>query len=314
LRIEPRKAGYLERLGAPTLDDDSDSALPHIERVAVDPEVLRSFKEEGDFTGLSVELLKEVASHVCVAGSLLPGDTKAWGRNQAVLGGLLVRLYKMLSAVLDQTCQHRRETTFIFLRLAFECCINIRYLIGSPESTYASYVAYSLRHERQLFDRIQRNIKARGGESLPIERRMLASIQRAAEKSGIPLEHITPGSYAEWKDKNLFERADAIGWGDGYLYMVGGPSHSVHGNWQDLLEYHLDESENGFQPEFEWHRPRPQPLMSIGLLTLTVLDEYLVHFVGDEAKPVMEDFEDLRQRLSVANHAHEAFLSARQKA
>lgn len=295
-------------------DDDHDPELPPIERVEVDPAKLRTLKEEGDFTGLGVDLLKEVASHVCVAGSLLPGDTKAWSRNQAVLGGLLVRLYKMLSAVLDQTCQHRRETTFVFLRLAFECCINIRYLIGRPDSTYDAYIAYSLRHERQLSDRINANIAARGGDPLPIERRMLASISRSADKSEVPLERVTPAGYAEWKNTTIFERAEAVGWGDGYLYVFGGPSHAVHGNWQDLLEYHLDEHENGFQPEFEWHRPRPQPLFAIALLTLTVLDEYLVHLVGDEAKPVVEDFEELRQRLVVANQTHEEFLTARQKA
>lgn len=295
-------------------DQDPAQELPRIERVEVDQARLRGFEDENDFTGLGVELLKEVASHVCVAGSLLPGDTKAWRRNQAVLGGLLVRLYKMLSAVLDQTCQHRRETTFVFLRLTFECCINIRYLITRHDSSYDAYIAYSLRHERQLFDRINEDITARGGEPLPIERRMLASIRRAAEKSGIPLEQVTPAAYAEWKNSTLFERAEAIGWGEGYLYLFGGPSHSVHGNWQDLLEYHLDEQENGFVPEFEWHRPRPQPLFTIGLLTLTVLDEYLDHFVGDDAKPVREDFEELRQRLLVANRIHEDFLTARQKA
>lgn len=172
-------------------DGDPDSELPYVERLEVDTEKLRGFEDEGDFTGLGVDLLKEVASHVCIAGSILPGDTKAWTRNQAVLGGLLVRLYKMLSAVLDQTCQHRRETTFVFLRLAFECCINIRYLIGQPNSMYDAYVTYSLRHEKQLFDRISTNVKARGGDTWPIEKRMLASIRRSADKSGVTLEQVT---------------------------------------------------------------------------------------------------------------------------
>jgi hypothetical protein len=142
---------------------------------------------------------------------------------------------------------------------------------------------------------------------------MLASIQRAAEKSGIPLEGISSAAYGAWKSSTLFDRAQAIGWGEAYLVLFGGPSHSVHGNWQDLLEYHLDESENGFSPELRWHRPRPQPLFIIGLLTLDVLDDYLQHFVGDEAKPLIDDLDGLRQRLAIANHEHEHFLSSKQK-
>ena len=59
--------------------------------------------------------------------------------NQAVLGGQLVRLYKLISALLDQICQHRREITFIIARLAFECIVNIRFLIKFGDAaTYDS--------------------------------------------------------------------------------------------------------------------------------------------------------------------------------
>jgi len=89
-----------------------------------------------------------------------------------------------------------------------------------------------------------------------------------------------------------------MGFEDAYLAMVGGPSHSVHGNWQDLLEYHLNESENGFAPELNWHRPRPQALFAIGLLALAALKDYIVHLVGDDAEPVIAGFHDLEERQS----------------
>lgn len=295
------------------MTDSSNHHLPDIPAVEVQIETLRSYNTEEEFTSLAVDLLREVTSHVCVAASLLPGDTRAWTRNQAVLGGLLVRLFKMLSAVLDQTCQHRRETTFVFVRLAFECCVNVRYLIAEDSnSLYDSFVAYSLRHERKLFDRIHANIKTRGREPWPIEQRMLASIDRSADTSGISLENVTKESFAQWKNSTLFDRAQAIGWQEAYLFFVGGPSHAVHGNWQDLLEYHLEESENGFAPDLDWHQPRPQPLFAIGLLSLTVVADYLTHLVGEDASPVIDDLNDLQGRLSLANHEHEAFLSSRQ--
>lgn len=158
-----------------------EKELNDIESVHVVPDKLTAFTSEEDFTELAVNLLVEAGSYVCVAASVLPGGTKCWSRNEAIIGGNVVRLFKLISALLDQTCQRRRETTFIFSRLAFETIVNITYLIrcASPE-LFDSYVRYSLRHEKKLHDLIHENIKARGGEELPIERRMLNSIERAA--------------------------------------------------------------------------------------------------------------------------------------
>jgi hypothetical protein len=103
--------------------------IPDVERVDVDPSVVRLFKSEHDHIALSVDLLIEAASYVCIAGNIAPPSGGVWNRHEAVLVGRLVRLYKLISARLDQTCQRRRETSFIFGRLAFECIVNMMFLI-----------------------------------------------------------------------------------------------------------------------------------------------------------------------------------------
>lgn len=125
------------------------SRVPVVKRVEIEQEKVRAFKSESKFTGLGVKLLIKVGSYVCVAASLLPPPPHRWNRHEAVIVGHLARLYKLISATLDQTCQHRRETTFIFGRLAFECIVNTLYLIENddPEVTN-SYVEYSMRHEK----------------------------------------------------------------------------------------------------------------------------------------------------------------------
>ena len=95
----------------------------------------------------------------------MPAKTRRSDRNQAVLGGHLVRLYKLIGALLDQICQRRREITFIIARLAFECIVNIGFLIKFGDAaTYDSYVRYSLRQEKRLLDRISKEIEGRHGE------------------------------------------------------------------------------------------------------------------------------------------------------
>lgn len=285
-----------------------------ISYVEVDEALVDGFSSEEDFTELAVKLGVELGGLVSVVSSVIPINGSHWPRNEAIIVGLLVRFRKLLHSILDQTCQHRRETTFILARLAFENLVNIRYLMMAEDvALFDSYVIASFRHEERLLDKIENNIGTRGGEILPIERRMMASIERAFARSGVTRANVTREMMRPWSDTNLFQRAEAVGWGDNYLGSFAGPSHSVHGNWMDLLEYHLLEHEGGFIPDHEWHHPRPQLLYVLGLYGCVALGEYIIrmmeaHEAGDEAEPLLDMARDLHGRIAVANAGHEAFL------
>jgi hypothetical protein len=276
----------------------------------VSPERLHAFASEEDFNGVTVELLIEVGSYVCVAANLLPGTTRRWNRNQAILGGHLVRLYKLILALLDQICQHRREITFIIARLAFECIVNLRYLIkfADDPAVFDSYIAYSLRQEKRLHDKIGNNISE--GEELPVHTRMLNSIAKAVKASGVRIEDLSPSRPKNWANKNLFERAQAIGLDNGYIGTFGGPSSSVHGNWGDLLEFQLDTNhEDGtFKPSFDWRNPRPQIATGVAFLAVEAARDYF-NLIGDAPLAFLDEkFDALSDRIRQAAQAHESFL------
>lgn len=294
-------------------DEHDTQELPVVERVEVSEEALAEFSSEHDFNGIAVSLMVEYGSWVCIAASLLPGETRKWTRNQAIIGGLLVRSYKLTSALLDQTCQHRREITFVLGRLAYECMINVLYLIEhGTDELFQAYVVDALRHERKLRDRITTNIADRSGTLMPIEERMLRSIDKTFAVSGLKPEDVTKQMAKPWKDVDLFQRADKVGLGDSYLGFFGGPSHHVHGSWFDLIEYHLNDDGDGFTPELAWHPPRPQMLLALCKVGILTLQTYLQHFAGDDAEGVLEKLDDLRERIGLVDVAHERYLSARQ--
>jgi hypothetical protein len=278
--------------------------IDSIKQTDVSSERTDAFKSEDDFNGLAVELLIEVGSFIIVAGNLIPAKTQRWDRNQAVLGGHLVRLYKLISALLDQICQHRREITFIIARLTFECIVNIRFLIKfGNAATYDSYVRYSLKQEKRLYQRISKEIDGRRGERLPVEERML--------ESGVSIDDLSTSRPKDWADKNLYERADAVGLGGAYIGAFGGPSSSVHGNWMDLLEFQLEThyDDGNFSPDFEWHNPRPQIGQTVAFLAVEAAREYFA-YVGEGPNDFMEErFAELSNRIREAASAHEAFLN-----
>ncbi|WP_225587263.1 DUF5677 domain-containing protein [Methylomonas fluvii] len=286
------------------------SNVPEVKRVEVDPSVISTFKSEHEYIGLSVELLIEASSYVCIAGNIIPPAENAWNRHEAVLVGHLVRLYKLNTALLDQTCQRRRETTFIFARLAFECIVNTIFIIRNDRSEIVqSYIEHSMRHEKRLRDRIRNKITERGGEIWPIEKRILDSIERSAKNSDVDLDRIDPPK--NWAGKNLFDKARDVGLDEAYLGAFAGPSHSIHGNWHDLLEYNLEVKDGGFLPNFEWHPPRPQLLTTIAHLTVITLGEFFSEIIGPAGNAVAERLPDLYERIQILIHLHEEFLVSR---
>lgn len=182
-------------------DDEKASPFPVIDRVDVSPERIASFKSERDYVGLGLDLMIEAGSYITIAACIL-GSDGTWTRDQAVIGGNMVRLYKLFSAMLDQTVQHRRETSFILARLAFETIVAIRFLLQEygPELV-DSYVKHSLDHERRLLAAMEQNISARSGLTLPIEDRMRRSIDRIFRSSALTLQELPAKRERDWGGK-----------------------------------------------------------------------------------------------------------------
>lgn len=287
-----------------------------IKKVEIQEEQVQKFTSEKDFVGLSIDVLIEVGSFVCVAANLYPFDRKKWNRDEAILGGHLVRLYKLISAMLDQTTQLRRETTHIFARLAFECIINLRYLVKHASSElFNSYVEYSLKHEKKLRTRILKEIEARGGKRLAIENRMLGSIDKSFKISGVKPNNMIHKGPKNWGNKNIYEKARDLGLADAYLATFGGSSHSIHGNWQDLLEFHLitDNDDCTFKSNIDWHPPRPQISNVLSLHATQAIIDYVIWLDPKSSDKIVKALKDLQHRILLLDKLHERFLCTNEK-
>ncbi|MDQ6701729.1 MAG: DUF5677 domain-containing protein [Pseudomonadota bacterium] len=198
------------------------------------------------------------------------------------------------------------------MRLIFESLINIQFLIKefSPE-TINSYVKFSLKHERKLRDKITRNIADRGGIILPIEDRMLKSIDRTARIAGMPLNDVDNKGARDWGGKNIFEKAKAVGLDHAYLAAIGGGSNSIHGNWQEIAGHHLewDDSIGHFKPKTDWATPRPQVPLALSRIIVETLAVYF-KFMGRDSifEEIGTTLHDLVKRIDLVSKAHENYL------
>lgn len=85
------------------LESSIFDALDDIDAFNVSPEVLANCSSEDEYVGFAVSLLVETGSYCCVAANTL-GDQPKWDRDKAAIGGNVVRLYKLISAMLDKQC------------------------------------------------------------------------------------------------------------------------------------------------------------------------------------------------------------------
>jgi hypothetical protein len=282
-----------------------------IQRVDVDVDAVRLYDREIKFTILGFNLFREVTSWACVAACVIP-PTRGWSRNEAVLAGHAVRLFKLLRSLLEQVNGEKADLMWVVLRMASECAINLRFLIKGGESVINDFVRYSLQREWALLLEIETNIAERGGTELPIERRMRTSIRRTFKLSEVDPESRPATRIRHWGGKDLRERAASLGIEKAYLAVFRGPSESVHGNWGDLLRYHLRATEHGFEPNTEASpMKRPQPFYAVARMAAIALVDYLQHLDPSAMRYAIEQLGDLVRRVEIADSLHEEYLQRR---
>lgn len=283
---------------------DLNSFLEEIKIVEI-PESFEGLSYN-DFMHLSVELSKEAGQLIGAAASIVP-STGIWDRNAAIVLGHFVRLFKLISAQIDQTCKGRQEIGWIFSRPIFETIVNVKYLLQNQDA-FDKYVIYSLQNEKELKNAIDQNISDRNGEALPIETRMLRSIENCLKKSGIDWEAIPDQRFHSWGEKNIYERTKAVGLERMYTAFIGGSSQGIHGNWLDLLMYHLISEDGGFKPNMSWSSPSPILLLSTSILSSQLIDDAL-DFIGVEKNHALRArSKSVYEKAIRVDKAHESYL------
>ena len=181
----------------------------------------------------------------------------------------------LILAILDQTSQRRGEFVTGFLRLAFETNVNIRFLVRNQnDETVNSYVMHSLKFEKKLHNIVTAQIAETNGEPMPIQRRILKSVQRVINKVGCSIDDIDTKSNKNWANKNIFEKTQEVGLADFYTVFFRGGSNFIHVNFTDLYEFHMQPVEGGYKPFQTFKRPKPQPISAIALVTTDTVIEY----------------------------------------
>jgi hypothetical protein len=290
-----------------TYEEMKDDQLP----VAYQPdfEELKKTTSEAPYMEAAFYLLREATHWLTILAALKPPSPLK--RNDAILRGLVVRVCKLLRLTLRELNSKETFQQLSVNRDAIETLATLVYLVGDDGSgaRFDQYVMNSLIAERELLQDVQKNIKARSGETWPIEERMKRSIAATAKAAGIDDVSKLPGR-AKIGYPSAEERIKLLGPNVYLGYRMG--SVETHGDWNDLYRNHLSFEGGEFSPNLSSYEIRPQVPLGLVRLTMMVMLENLSHVVPDQEvsqyfRPLLED---LVRRAGEVDDLHEHFLAS----
>jgi hypothetical protein len=220
-----------------------------------------------------------------------------------VLVGLLNRCCRlMLSNVALSHEGLYGETTAIVDRCIFESAVKLVWLCEAPmHDRFERFTAEGLKTELEFREKINTNITARGGEVLPIETRLLTSIENHIRSSGLTAEQIA----ATKKCPDLASMIDGLGH-DRLLYLIGQKigSHHVHGTWPSLRLHYLEENETGdLRPRDHDCETHVNQYVFIPKIVLSAVEAFVRAIVADAVgqKVFLDVLESVHDEIDAIN-------------
>jgi hypothetical protein len=282
-------------------------------RIDVTAEQLAGFGTRGQFSELTFQLFKETGCMAVIASSVSVANERSehpFERDQAICAGLLIRIFKLIMAVCRLVSTgDGAEVNLQLLRSMFESATNLRFLLHkNDKKLFDLFVSSSLGPERELYDLVQATSKERGGELLPIEHRILDQIQEACDRSGIKIEAV-PRKHQAWggslRDKLEYLKEE-------HRYALGQrfPSHSVHGDWIDLVTFHLKHEGDRFGVQQLFWPNTPAVYLLASVFVLEAIEAYLRFYFEPirEIETVFERIDDLQLRLEMVDDHYEKWV------
>lgn len=224
---------------------------PFLPRPAFTEAEVAACRKSGDYCPILFEWYKYTGLITNTIASIerrSPAAKPVHNSHYGALIGLLNRCSRLMLA--NVALSHEGlygETTALIDRCIFESCVKVQWLcLQASDESFGRYFADGLKTELVLKGEIETRIASRTGAVLPIERRMLDSIERCLSTS-----ELTEGQIAGAKKlPDLATMLEALG-RDKLAYVVGQKigSHHVHGSWPSLLFHYLERDDDGtFRP------------------------------------------------------------------
>lgn len=240
-----------------------------------------SVKNE-DFTKIWCDLAMLPAYRIEYIISSSLHTLKGYTKNEAVIYGQLMRIYRMLCFQRRLVCKHVMTTALagFFERMILEDNINLQYFILHYEDSLLNdFRLNSLKPEAFFEEVINSDIVKADGQISSWQSELLNSIHSTYNKAGTSYEEVRK---TRAKLPNISEKFRATG--NQRLYDIGYRTkcHDIHGDWVDFTQNYLNYNRNSntFTPNFQEYDADFRQLNPILIICCDTLKKFIKDFSG----------------------------------
>jgi hypothetical protein len=278
----------------------------------VDRDLLVHARDERPFLETAAALVTEFGELTALlarAQPELPADAlDERARAAAVLCGLTVRIVKLTRRLAAETYEGRGELQLLLDREIFTSTAALAYLLRGRGDRIEAFVRDGLRADRDVWQHLDNNREARGGDNLPQEQRMRDRLARSFALAGVEPAELDLDAPSGWPEVGA--QLEAIGEPDAHrMHQLG--ADAVHGAWNELVTHHVRAGLGGgalLGPKLEWSPARVQPLTAVAIQGSRVMAAYARHLGHDVAEAFRDKYLDLAGRASLTDRLHEEYL------
>jgi hypothetical protein len=174
----------------------------------------------------------------------LERNPTGFGLNDAAILGLLVRIWKILKEIVIYYENGNGYIISLLDRQVVEAGVVAKYLLISDDAVVEDYRKCSYR------DRLRVLNNAAAGSAFfntPAGDRLLSSVRVKMERECLTPDSFDTQNRNRWRvqGKTFFDIFSEVEPPEFYKYLYGIPSESIHGSWNDSMDFNLVRNEDG---------------------------------------------------------------------
>lgn len=171
-------------------------------------------------------------------------NPSGYDKNDAAILGLLVRIWKIFKEITRYYNENNADLITLLDRQLIESAVVAKYLLISDESVIIDYRKCAYKNRIKIIEEEKENPDS---YSSPPGKRLINSIIGKLRNDSFELNDFQTQKKNKWKIQGLsfydiFTRLESESY---YKLMYGLPSESIHGSWNNSVDFNLQLKEDG---------------------------------------------------------------------
>ena len=196
--------------------------------------------------------------------------------NEATVVGSITRIIKLFQESVASCSKNKLEIFSQFTRPLYESFIVAKYLMRNGEESQRNFRLVSYRARYENFKKLQ-EIE---DKNHPIIKRQLIKLETKLKVDGFTIDDLISESKKgkkAWKldGKSFWKIHSEVDYKDLYSFIYGVGSDAVHGNWQEIFDFHLTRKESGYFGFLNFEKCDCRVLVPLNSIVIEIIQEFL---------------------------------------